>query len=150
MTDQFEMFPDVASIDQSKGTRVCKYCKKEKSLKDFATGIYRADGSQRFKNVCKACDNERKKFADNIRRTHKKPDDHHCPICLSGDKEVRDKLVPESRHQSNTWVVDHDRKTMAFRDWLCDHCNKGLGMFEEDVHNLRRAVNYLEKHDNNC
>ena len=53
MTDQFEMFSDVVSIDKSEGTRVCKYCAKEKSLKDFALGMFRADGSQKLKNICK-------------------------------------------------------------------------------------------------
>ena len=32
MTDQFEMFSDVVSIDKGEGTRVCKYCEKEKGL----------------------------------------------------------------------------------------------------------------------
>jgi len=153
MTDQFEMFSDVVSIDKSEGTRVCRYCAKEKSLKDFAPlGVFRADGSTRLKNICKPCDNERKRFCDHIRKTLKKPpDDYCCPICLAEDKDVRGRIQDANyRHpNSQTWVVDHDRKTMTFRAWLCDHCNKGLGMFHEDVHNLRRAVNYLDKHDNN-
>ena len=153
MTDQFEMFSDVVSIDKGEGTRVCKYCEKEKGLKDFALGIFRADGSQRHRNICKICDNERKKLARDIRKTHTRPDDYCCPICLAEDREVRSRIRDADgtyRHpNSQTWVIDHDRKTMTFRAWLCDHCNKGLGMFHEDVHNLRRAVNYLDKHDNN-
>lgn len=42
--------------------------------------------------------------------------------------------------------VDHDHQTMRFRGLLCAVCNKGLGMFRDDVELLRRAADYIEAH----
>jgi Recombination endonuclease VII len=41
-------------------------------------------------------------------------------------------------------VWDHDHATGAFRGWLCDHCNTGLGHFKEDSVLLRMAAYYLD------
>jgi|TARA_R110002020_G_scaffold34610_2_gene105120 hypothetical protein len=104
------------------------------------------DGTPFYKNVCARCYTLHRTCVREFRKTHKKPDDYKCPICLEGDKEVKGRLNPESRHYNNTWVVDHDPQTMMFRGWLCDSCNKGLGIFRDNIHSLKRAINYLEEY----
>jgi len=42
--------------------------------------------------------------------------------------------------------VDHDHVTGKYRGLLCPACNKALGMFQEDIPTLKRAIEYLEKH----
>lgn len=44
-------------------------------------------------------------------------------------------------------VIDHDHKTGLMRSLLCYKHNMALGMFNEDVELLRRAADYLEKHN---
>lgn len=39
--------------------------------------------------------------------------------------------------------LDHDHSTGAFRGWLCETCNLGLGQFRDDPTLLARAIEYL-------
>lgn len=41
--------------------------------------------------------------------------------------------------------LDHNHRTGAFRGWLCDLHNRGLGYFKDDPALLRRAAAYLEQ-----
>ena len=43
--------------------------------------------------------------------------------------------------------IDHDHKTGKIRSILCNKCNVGLGMFNDDTAVLRRAAKYIEKHE---
>ncbi len=40
--------------------------------------------------------------------------------------------------------IDHDSKTGEVRGLLCPNCNKGLGLFNEDINALKGAIKYLE------
>lgn len=65
--------------------------------------------------------------------------DYCCAVC-------RMPLDLESSTRANTSVktcVDHDHDTGMVRGILCDFCNKGLGMFHDDVRLLEAAVGYL-------
>ncbi len=55
-----------------------------------------------------------------------------CYIC--GRKEE-----PDGRRLS----IDHDHKTNEVRGILCYSCNKGLGLFYDNIHSLEKAVLYL-------
>ena len=40
--------------------------------------------------------------------------------------------------------VDHNHITNKVRGVLCYSCNKGLGLFYDNIHRLERAIMYLE------
>jgi hypothetical protein len=39
--------------------------------------------------------------------------------------------------------ADHNHTTGKFRGWICGQCNRGLGLFKDDVEHLRGAIKYL-------
>ena len=52
------------------------------------------------------------------------------------------------RHKSDSKKaihLDHDHGTGAFRGWLCNRCNAGIGMLGDNIEGLQRAVAYLER-----
>lgn len=42
---------------------------------------------------------------------------------------------------------DHCHSTGIFRGWICDRCNKTLGMVKDSAELLRKLAEYLEVHD---
>ena len=40
---------------------------------------------------------------------------------------------------------DHCHKTNRFRGWLCDNCNRAMGMLGDTPEDLRRAARYMEE-----
>ena len=39
--------------------------------------------------------------------------------------------------------LDHDHLTGAFRGWLCNNCNNGLGKIGDSVESVQRMLYYL-------
>lgn len=46
--------------------------------------------------------------------------------------------------------LDHNHKTGQTRGLLCGNCNRGLGLFKEDVEILNNAIFYLGLWDDRC
>lgn len=65
-----------------------------------------------------------------------------CKICNRHYEEV------------GTLVVDHDHDCHPMRracvdcvrDLLCQYCNKGIGLFEENIDYLENAIAYVKRH----
>ena len=59
-----------------------------------------------------------------------------CGIC------GRDMEMPQSRRGQtlHTVAVDHDHVTGHIRGLLCNKCNKGLGMFDDNIDRLKSAI----------
>lgn len=43
-------------------------------------------------------------------------------------------------------VFDHDHTTGKFRGWLCDNCNRALGLLNDDMERILGLALYLETH----
>jgi hypothetical protein len=59
--------------------------------------------------------------------------DGHCKICG----------LPAEGKNGHT---DHDHVTNMLRGLLCNSCNNGLGLFQDDPVLLRAAADYIERH----
>lgn len=56
-----------------------------------------------------------------------------CAICKQDRRDARGREMP----------VDHDHATGAVRGILCDHCNRIIGLLQENPVHLRNAARYL-------
>jgi len=59
-----------------------------------------------------------------------------CWIC--GSSKPKDKSI-------SRLVVDHCHNTKKVRGVLCSACNKGLGLFEDSIDILEKAIQYLKR-----
>lgn len=59
-----------------------------------------------------------------------------CAVCRQPERTVRNRLL----------AVDHDHETGEFRGLLCSHCNRGIGLFGDDLERLLAAAEYIERH----
>lgn len=122
--------------------KVCIGCALEKPSSDFYKG----------KNKCKSCYNEYLK-----QWLAKNPDkrleyNRAAKLGLSVH-ELRDAIAafdPSSCaicSTSERLYLDHDHATNQPRGFLCQKCNSGLGMFEDDVSRIEKAAAYLRGDD---
>lgn len=65
--------------------------------------------------------------------------DGRCAICRRPER-----ALGRNRRNTRLLCVDHDHTTGRVRGLLCNHCNRGLGQFNDDAAALRQAAEYLE------
>jgi hypothetical protein len=64
---------------------------------------------------------------------------NRCAICESTENGYK---------KTDKFCLDHCHITGKSRDLLCYPCNKGLGHFMDNPALLRKAAEYLERHQN--
>lgn len=62
-----------------------------------------------------------------------------CKIC--GEKGFK-----MNKGHRNGLVLDHCHSTGKLRGFLCPNCNRGLGLFKDDVVRMKEAIRYLEEY----
>jgi Recombination endonuclease VII len=140
-------------------TKWCGRCNQLKPVTDFSKDTARSTGLQHY---CKSCNSEYYKKTRRHGSQHRSPADirardRHatlrrkygisveeyeqilaeqdgvCAICGEDEKDQRWGCL----------YVDHDHKTGKIRGLLCRDCNLALGLFQDDLALLKRAVRYL-------
>ena len=107
-------------------TRSCIKCGVEKPLSSFKTD------KRGTRNVCIQCRN------------------YHLGIARRGKAKwlKEGKIIPTNCQccgkETNKLVYDHDHETEAFRGWICQQCNQGLGLLGDNIQSLHKALTYLE------
>lgn len=60
-----------------------------------------------------------------------------CAICKQPEvAKIKGKVI--------SMPIDHDHKTGKVRGLLCSKCNRGLGLFKDDIEILNSAIQYLK------
>ena len=118
---------------------VCRYCKQERPLSQFAKYKKLACG---YDTICKECQKWRMKLT-NYGITKEQYDamlaeqNNACAICGCG---------PDSNRCTHGHLaVDHCHTHGNVRALLCDHCNQALGRMNDQPALLVAAAAYLEK-----
>ena len=124
-------------------TKKCKKCGEAKPLGDF----YKHNGNA-YRSYCKSCwtkHHSPKARQTNIKRFYGIDEETYnemlaeqgggCAICGRSAEEVGTRF----KHLA----VDHNHDTGLIRGLLCTKCNTAIGLFEDDVDRLSRAIEYI-------
>ena len=126
--------------------RVCSNCGVFKLADEFQKERdVRAKGGVAMRSQCRPC-REHIKWKAFIVRTYGitaeeyydmlEAQDNKCAICESSE-------VNNERITSNKLFIDHCHETGKVRGLLCSKCNHALGLLNDDVNLLQKAINYL-------
>ena len=115
--------------------KTCSKCKKDLDESCFSP----SSGGKYLRPECRKCGYKLAKQRKLLREKYGEPPSGYvCPICLKGESELQG-----TGGKASTWVVDHDHDTDNFRGHLCHNCNRGIGVFQDDIARLLRAIKYL-------
>jgi len=117
-------------------TKKCIYCNKERPLNQYWKHPTRYDG---LDGRCKPCIKERTNILKEIKK-NAPPAPNECEICGSAPGSIEN-------YKKFALCCDHNPITNEFRGWLCQNCNKGLGILGDDFKSISKAFNYLKRHE---
>ncbi len=123
----------------SEDTKKCSKCGTEGLKEDFPIMV-KFPGKTMYRAHCKDCDKKLGKHRRDIKKLHGNPPDMYvCQICLRNEEELRDQTNAKS-----LWALDHNHDNGEFRGWLCHPCNRAIGILNDDISLLKRAIQHLE------
>lgn len=70
-----------------------------------------------------------------------------CAVCGSPPDGPRNGHFRSGTHpdpKARNLAIDHDHTTGAIRGFLCSHCNRALGLMDDDPALLRKLAEYVE------
>ena len=115
--------------------KVCSKCKVNLEDSDYSP----SSGGKYLRPECRNCAKKLSKERTVLRNLYGYPENGYvCPICLKNEKELLG-----TGGNASVWVVDHNHITNTFRGHLCHNCNRGIGVFQDSLERLERAIKYL-------
>ncbi len=141
--------------------KACTRCKKNKDDNQFPMRK-RKSGLQVLHSHCTPCRNRasiaankklklvnpykyyRKLWNDNLRHNYSITVDQYEDILYEQDSKCA--LCGGGPNGKGRLHVDHDHETKVIRGLLCHSCNTGIGLLNDDVELLQKAIIYLTKH----
>jgi hypothetical protein len=115
--------------------KTCSKCKLDLDNSEFSP----SSGGKYLRPECRQCAKKLAKRREELKKEFGYPiNDYTCPICLKNEEELKG-----TGGNASIWVVDHDHDTDKFRGHICHNCNRGLGVFQDNIERLERAIKYL-------
>jgi hypothetical protein len=139
MTQQPNLFgwiDDDPEVTYTGDTKRCSGCRKVLPINRF--------GYNKAKSLGRACTCKKclKVHSTKMRELHAKyqvPENHSCPIC----EKSAEQLYSPGMGNKTPFRLDHDHVTGAFRGFICDSCNTGMGKFRDNPDLMQGAIDYL-------
>jgi hypothetical protein len=145
------------------GMKRCTRCGVVKRIDGFPKQTQSKNGLQ---PSCKECDNKRNAlyYQANVELIRKKQHDYNKTehrrayarkYQAARARRINDEAATRCRPtvcevckgaNGQRICFDHDHATGQFRGWLCDQCNRAIGLLGEDPQILRTLADYLEAH----
>jgi hypothetical protein len=117
--------------------KMCSKCRNNLSDDNFSP----SSGGKYLRPECKKCSKKLAKERLELKKIYGSPSKEHiCPICLKYEEELLG-----TGGNAGVWTIDHDHNKNKFRGFLCHNCNRGIGIFKDDIDRLQRAVRYLKE-----
>ena len=126
-------------------TKACSKCKQVKFLTEFngnssGRDPFDKEGYRLRRPECSTCSrragkgkNAAKQIAKTQNIPYKAPKGTCCAICGKA---------------KNKMVFDHCHEKEIFRGYLCDPCNRSMGVLGDNIEGLIRCINYLQTTEN--
>lgn len=142
--------------------KLCGKCGETKHIDHFPKVDRKSKSYSKYKNGikpwCKECYRSyNTKYMSKVRSTGLKKYSHYYKrygltqediIQMHEDRSGKcDICGCQTDHRYDKLCVDHSHKTGKVRGLLCFSCNTALGNFKDDITNLKKAIEYLEKND---
>lgn len=122
-------------------TKICRRCQQRKSIFEFEKNQKSIAGKISRRGECRECRKRKKPISMKARleyeKTHSRPPigkPFHCPVC---EKTI-------IRQFKNDVTLDHSQVNGEIRGWICRQCNSSIGMMDEDVSILKRAIKWIQ------
>ena len=121
-------------------TRICSKCQSELPLteeyfsKNQSTNT---GGDKYYRPECKTCTKKASKGKNEAYKRAGKPE--RPPLGTPCDN-------PGCARTDRKLVFDHDHETLEHRGWLCDNCNRSMGMLGDSIESLEAALSYMKGH----
>ena len=121
-------------------TRTCSKCSKTFPLTEEFFGKNQSTntgGDKYFRPECKNCTKEAGRGKNKAYKLAGKPPRPPIGTCCDRCGRTDKKLV-----------FDHCHDTLVHRGWLCDNCNRSMGMLGDDVEGMLLSAIYIAKSTN--
>lgn len=122
-------------------TKICRRCQIRKSIFEFQKNQKSIAGKVSRRGECIECRKGKRSMSSKLRGEFEKinlpppiGEPFHCPVCNT----------TFIRQYKNDVVLDHSHVTGEIRGWLCRMCNNSIGMMNDDVNILERAIKWLQ------
>jgi len=126
-------------------TRKCSKCSKVKLLTEFGNNqSTNTGGDVYFRPECKECTSKISKGKTKAFKLAGKPERPEvgtaCDLCRKAPR-----AATKVNARPKKLVFDHGHVSLRHRGWLCDGCNRSMGMLEDDEVGMIKATLYIAK-----
>jgi len=122
-------------------TKICRRCQQRKSIFEFEKNQKSIAGKVSRRGECKECRRWKNPISKKARleyeKNHPMPPigkPFFCPIC-------ENTII---RQYKNDVILDHSHIDGKIRGWICRQCNSSIGMMDEDINILQRAIKWIQ------